>query len=123
LVSGNPVSNGESLNMTFNVVEPEINILILFNQPFLTENQLDGISQIKLSKIFPSCAPSPVLTSADWTNGKMLNQVWSHFSDTNTHDHEHYYKYVIPGGQNGVTNGKGAYLKEDIVFYINVTLE
>ncbi|MDR0639311.1 MAG: Ig-like domain-containing protein [Spirochaetaceae bacterium] len=122
-VLGEPVSNGGTVDLSFGGAEAEAGISIIFGQPFLTENQIDCINQIKLSKVFPVCAPVPVLTSADWTGGKILYQVWSKFSDSNVHNHPHYYKYVIPGGQNGVTNGKGAYLQKDVVFYIKVTLE
>jgi hypothetical protein len=122
-VLGKSVVNGGTVTITLDVAEAKADIAVTFNQPFLTENQIDAISQIKLSKLFPADAPVPVLMSADWTQDKMLNQIWSNLSDTDTHDHPHYYQCVVPGGQNGVTNGRGAYLKEDIVFYINVTLQ
>jgi hypothetical protein len=62
-----------------------------------------------------------VLVSVDWTQAQMINLLWSGFSASGSHDHPHYYKFVISGGQNGIVNGTGAYLKEDIVFHINVT--
>jgi hypothetical protein len=121
-VSGESVANGGTVNIELDPVEAEFNISIKFNQIFLNVNQIDCIDQTKLSKIFPADAPVPVLTFAKWTQGQMFNQVWLKLNE-NEHKHTHYYKCVIPGGQNGITNGKGAYLKEDIVFYINVTFK
>jgi hypothetical protein len=126
-VSDKTVKNGGTVDIKLNPVEAELNISIRFNQVFLSANQIDCINRIKLSKIFPADAPVPVLTIADWTKDQMFNQIWSKLGGTgdieNEHKHPHYYKCVIPGGQNGITNGKGAYLKENIVFYINTEFE
>ncbi|MDR1231233.1 MAG: Ig-like domain-containing protein [Spirochaetaceae bacterium] len=118
-----PVVNGGAVTIEFDSDEEEVSILMTFNQVFLGENQIDCVNQIKFSKVFPADAPVPVLIYADWTSDKMFAQIWSKLSDQKEHSHPHYYKCVIPGGQNGITNGKGAYLKEDIVFYINVTFK
>jgi hypothetical protein len=120
-VSGSPVRSGGEYEAVLDAVEPELTISVEFNQAFLSENQIDSLNQIKVSKVFPADAPTPVLTSAVWTKDKMLSQVWSKLLDSGGHDHRYYYQCVIPGGQNGVTNGKGAYLKEDIVFYISAS--
>jgi hypothetical protein len=120
-VSGSPVRSGGEYEAVLDAVEPELAISVEFNQAFLSENQIDSLNQIKVSKVFPADAPTPVLTSAVWTKDKVLSQVWSKLADSGGHDHRHYYQCVIPGGQNGITNGKGAYLKEDLVFYISAS--
>jgi hypothetical protein len=126
-VSGEPIVNGGVVMVKFNPVEAKFAILITFNQTFLNANQIDCVNQIKLTKIFPADAPMPVLISADWTQDKMFNQIWSKLDENgdkeNDQKHPYYYKYTIPGGQNGITNGRGAYLKEDIIFYINAEFE
>jgi hypothetical protein len=118
-VCGQPVENGGEVEVVLGSVEANFDIKITFNQDFLSANQTDCISQIKLAKMFPADAPVPVLTYADCTEARLFNQIWSKLTDEKKHDHPHYYKCVIPGGQNGITNGKGAYLKEDVFFYIN----
>jgi hypothetical protein len=125
-ISGKPVVNGGAVDIKLDAntkAEAQFDVSILFNQGFLNANQIDCVNQIKLSKIFPADAPTPMLTSAIWIDDQLFDQIWSKLSDEKEHNHPHYYKCVIPGGQNGVTNGKGAYLKEDIVFYINAVFE
>jgi hypothetical protein len=114
------VLNGGTVEVTLDNIVPEIGISVEFNQAFLDGAQTDCLNQAKLSKIFPSDAPTPVLIFTDWTKGKVFHQVWANFADAAIHGRPYYYKYVIPGGQNGIRNGKGAYLPEDIVFYLNV---
>jgi hypothetical protein len=122
-VSGKSVVNGGRINIEIDPDEAEFDIMITFNQDFLGENLTDCISQIKLINLFPMEAPLPVLTYTDCTGARLFNQVWSKLYDGKTHDFPHYYKYVIPGGQNGITNGAGAYLKEDHIFFINAVDE
>jgi hypothetical protein len=113
------VSNKGAVDVILENTESEIQLSIDFDQRFSSENQIDCINRLKLSRLFPSDAPTPALISARWSYAKTLDMIWS-LSPGVSAAGRLYYKCVIPGGQNGITNGDGAYLKEDIVFYVNV---
>jgi hypothetical protein len=102
-----------------------LEMIIDFNVPFDDEHKLGVIDQISFVSIFPRGISVVYPVSAHWENGgasgSRVRIEW--IGACNTDDENHFYKITLPGGRNGITNGCGALLPEDKIFYLEVIKE
>jgi hypothetical protein len=95
--------------------------ILRFSLPFEAEAVRDDAFAIELEPFFPPSLPavflrfvSRVLPSQD-----RIRMVWEGLEE-GTAAEPHYYRLRVPGGVNGVHNGKGSYLREDMIIYFKV---
>ncbi|MDR2103911.1 MAG: Ig-like domain-containing protein [Treponema sp.] len=99
-----------------------LELVIRFSLPFTTEARLDTALRISLDTFFPGKLPPVALRSAHWVLEKELHLVWEGLEEGQKGE-AHYYRLTIPGGRNGIGNGRGAYLKETQYLYLEAVNE
>jgi hypothetical protein len=101
-----------------------IKLFITFSLMFDTKSPVvqECVYKISLSPIFPSSLSPAGLCTAMWFYLDMLYLEWKDLEGGDPGQFN-YYTLVIPGGTGGIQNGKGAYLKEDLVLYLEVYYE
>jgi len=81
------------------------------------EEKQNTARKITLSPFFPITLVPVALQYVDWLPNDRLYMCWEGLKAGNS-EIPHYYKLTIPGGRNGINNGMGMYLKEDITIYL-----
>jgi hypothetical protein len=99
-----------------------LELIIRFSLSFTTEARLDTALRISLDTFFPGTLPPVALRSAYWVFEKELHLVWEGLEE-GKNDEAHYYRLTIPGGRNGIGDGRGAYLKETFYLYLEAVNE
>jgi hypothetical protein len=89
-----------------------------FSQPFSIQNKTDMPTKITFTPYFPSLPAIPQI-KIHWTSEMNLSCHWDNI-EYGDDDIPHYYKLTIPGGQSGINNGQGSYLKESISIIVEV---
>ena len=79
--------------------------------------------RISLRPHFPATLPPVSLRTARWVSSDKLLMEWEGLVPSAdpgivNPGEAHYYKLLIPGGSGGVHNGRGSYLKEDFVLFL-----
>ena len=95
-----------------------IQFALHFSLPFDTGNPAvmeECAFRISLRTFFPGTLPPVSLRSARWIGSDRLLLQWE---GPECGDEPHYYRLIIPGGRNGVHNGLGSYMKDDLVLYL-----
>jgi hypothetical protein len=90
-----------------------------FNTVFSETAKLEVAAAISLTGIFPAGNPVVYPVCAKWplpADNTRLRIDWA--GARNTEDIPHFYKLTVPGGANGITNGEGELLQQDIVIYL-----
>jgi len=95
---------------------------IRFSLSFNTEEKQNTALKITLSPFFPITLVPIALQHVDWLSDDNLNMRWEGLK-AGEKETRHYYKLTIPGGRNGINNGMGMYLKEDIIIYLEAVNE
>ena len=75
--------------------------------------------RITLRPFFPATLPSVNLRSARWLSSDRLLMEWEGAEGGNSEEPQHY-RLLIPGGPNGVHNGRGSFLQSDFILYLEV---
>ena len=92
----------------------ELTVNICFSTVIKPENQNLAVKKINMSLLFPATSESPVQTQIQWNNsGNRVSLTWENFS-IETADVESFYKLQIIGGKNGINNGFGEYMEDDL---------
>ena len=89
---------------------------IRFSLPFSMEAQSEYTPRISLLPYFPHTLSSVNLRFVRWLAPDLLRMEWEGISN-GTETEPHYYRFVLPGGRNGINNGYASYLKEENYFY------
>jgi hypothetical protein len=88
-------------------------VRLKFNVPIADAAQRDRIvTLISCSSLFPS-ALSPSLKSAQWASDSRLELSYAGFA-TSTAAKTYYYKFLIPGGSSGISDGDGGTMEKDL---------
>jgi hypothetical protein len=90
---------------------------IRFSLPFTAEAKKDTALRITLSPFFPGTLAPIALRSVTWLSDDRLRMDWEGI-EPGTAGEAHYYKFHIPGGKGGISNGGGMYLPEDKFLYL-----
>ncbi len=100
----------------------ELFFSIGFSLPFSTEEKQNTAMKITLVPFFPRTLKPVALQYVKWFSDDDLNMCWKDLEASNG-EIPHYYKLTIPGGRNGINNGRGMYMKEDVVIYLEAVNE
>ena len=95
-------------------------LFIRLNPAFDAENASvceESAFKISLRSFFPGSLPPVSLRTAKWLNQDWLFMEWEGLNGGEP-GALHYYRLLIPGGAGGIQNGRGSYLKEDFILYL-----
>jgi hypothetical protein len=115
-LKGGGISTGTVLQVPVEAANGIIGLDIRFSYLFTEEAMLDAAFRITLEVFFPGTLGPVSLRSARWRNDS-LRLEWDGL-EAGKPGEAHYYKLSIPGGRNGITDGKGSYLKDDLTIYL-----
>jgi hypothetical protein len=90
---------------------------IRFSLPFNRQEKQNTALKVMLTPFFPKTLAPVALQNVDWFSDDQLLMCWEGLT-AGDDDTRHYYRLTIPGGKNGITNGIGMYMKEDITIYL-----
>jgi hypothetical protein len=93
---------------------------IRFSFGFTEEAKQNAVKKITLVPYFPRSLPPVVLKNADWAADDCIIMKWEGLQASN--DLPNIYRLTIPGGENGVSNGRGSYLESDVTIMLEAVL-
>lgn len=97
--------------------DKEVVLEIGFSSSIEESEKSSVIKNIQVSAFFPSSADIPYLSRVTWNPGNTLvTMTWKNFSVT-TLGIGNIYRIRIAGGQSGMNNGRGEFMKEDACVY------
>lgn len=96
-----------------------VRCIINFSLPFDQKIYEESVFKISLRSFFPDMLLPASLRSARWVSTDRLLMEWEGL-EAGEGGEAHFYKLLIPGS---VHNGRGSYLKEDFVLYLEVEHE
>jgi len=111
------ISSNTAMPVRIEPVIGELFFSISFSLPFSIEEKQNAALKITLSPFFPKTLAPVALQYVSWFSDDSLNMCWEGLKPGNS-ETPHYYKLTIPGGRNGINNGRGMYMKEDIDIYL-----
>jgi Bacterial Ig-like domain len=92
-------------------------IAVEFNAPIIDAGWRDRIvTLVSCASLFPS-ALSPALKSAQWVGATRLELSYAGFS-ASTVSKTYYYKFLVPGGTSGISDGAGGTMEKDLWFVL-----
>lgn len=97
-----------------------IRYIIHFSLLFDTEKPAvleESVFRISLRPFFPATLPPVSLRFVQWISSDKLLMEWEG-PEAGIPGEAHFYRLVIPGGSGGLHNGRGSYLKEDFVLFL-----
>jgi hypothetical protein len=94
-----------------------IRFTIKFSQLFNEEAKQKTVLAVSLIPFFPSNLDHIALRFVSWFSDDMLNMEWERL-EAGTPDEPHYYRFLIPGGRNGIDNGGGIYLEQEMSLFL-----
>jgi hypothetical protein len=97
--------------------------ILRFSLPFEPEAVRDDALSIELEPFFPLSLPAVFLRFVSRVSPSQdrIRMVWEGLEE-GTAAEPHYYRLRIPGGINGVHDGKGSYLQEDMIIYFKAEM-
>ena len=117
------ISLNTAIPVRVDSVTGKLSFSIRFSLPFTTEEKQNTALKITLSPFFPKTLVPIALQYVSWfSSDDILNMRWEGLKAGNS-ETPHYYKLTIPGGRNGINNGMGMYMKEDITIYLEAVNE
>ena len=113
-----PVQNGIYSAVT---IPPEgiTTITIRFSHALTSQAQAAAVLALRLEIYFPGTLRPVSFRSARWWSADTVVLQWEGI-EQGTAAEKKYYRLVLPGGRNGISDGKGSYLKEDTIFFLNI---
>jgi hypothetical protein len=112
--------NGEGIHTFYQEIAVAVTGITLgFSLPFSQEAMVNATLEITLDPWFPASIGSAVLKSATWSAEDTVHLEWEGL-EPGTPGEPHFYRFIIPGGKNGITNGRGSYLKNTQTIYMEV---
>jgi hypothetical protein len=118
VIDSNKSLSGMNVSAKTNPSDKLFHINLTFSEPFTIQNKTDMPVKITFVPYFPSLPAIPQ-TKIHWTSAMNLSCYWDNIEYGDV-DIPHYYKLTIPGGQSGINNGQGSYLKEAISIIVEV---
>jgi hypothetical protein len=93
-----------------------LEIALSFSLPFSREAAVDAALAISLEPWFPGILGPVSLKAAVWSENT-FEMEWDGVEPGEIPE-THHYRLSIPGGKNGITNGRGSTMEEDRIIYI-----
>jgi hypothetical protein len=113
----NDTSLNTALPVSVKQATGELFFSIGFSLPFSMEEKQNTALKITLVPFFPRTLAPVALKYVNWPSDDSLSMCWESLK-AGDDETPHYYKLTIPGGRSGINNGRGMYMKEDIVIYL-----
>ena len=114
----------ENLPEIINAVQVNVNpgtgelfFSIRFSLGFSMEEKQNAAQKITISPFFPRTLAPVALQYVNWISDDSLYMCWEGLT-VGDGENFHYYKLTIPGGKGGITSGRGNYMKEDIILFL-----
>jgi hypothetical protein len=117
-----PETNGSSpVSIDFGG-EGILKFVLTFSLPFTREAQNDESFRISLEPFFPGTLPPLSLKYIRWFSSDRIYMEWEGLEAGNSEE-SHYFRLSLPGGRNGINNGRGSSLEENFYFYFEAVEE
>ena len=94
-------------------------ITLRFSHALNSQAQADTVLALRLEPFFPGTLRPISFRSARWWSADTVVLQWEGI-ERSTAGEKHYYRLVLPGGRNGICDGKGSYLKEDMFLHLEI---
>ncbi len=94
-------------------------LMLRFSAPFDAATKVATAERVTLSAFFPSYLPAPSLRDLCWLSDDTLTMTWEGLR-ANDDEAINFYRLLVPGGQGGILSGKGLWLKDDGLLYLEV---
>ncbi|MDR2490098.1 MAG: hypothetical protein LBD20_01700, partial [Spirochaetaceae bacterium] len=117
------MTNGGIVQMR---VSPQLNFIVVvhWSEYWTQEAKSAALRGITLEPVFPGGLPPLALISARWTTDNTLELKWQGVDTVSDVEaaagRQKFYKITINGGEGGLQNCEGSYIKESIFMYIEV---
>jgi hypothetical protein len=98
-----------------------LKIRLRFSLPFSSQARIDTLLALRFEPYFPGTLNPVSLRSARWWSEDLLDLEFDGIEPGT--EEPHYYRLRIPGGREGITNGRGSYLKETLSIFIEGVME
>jgi hypothetical protein len=86
--------------------------------------QSSAVRGVTLTPFFPGSLEPLVLTSVKWTSGSDIAWSWQGVAALSESEaaagRQKFYRLQIPGGERGLQNGKGSYMKSSRTLYLEI---
>jgi hypothetical protein len=114
--AGAPVPGGI---YTAAVIAPEgiATVTLRFSRAVDPRARADAVLALRLEPYFPGNLRPVSFRSARWWAADTVVLQWEGL-EGGTPGEKHYYRLFLPGGRGGISDGKGSYLEEDTVFFL-----
>lgn len=110
--------SGTRNEMECNAIEGRLSAVIQFSSPIEEHMKQSVCDKITLQSYYPSSISYPIIESISWnTSSRELQCFWTGLTEGTTISPV-YYLLRISGGKQGVSNGRGEYLEEDLCVYL-----
>lgn len=109
--------NGSASTATVVMPDGSLSLSIRFSLPFDLPARVDAVDRVTLAAFFPVSLSSPALRSAAWTASDTLVLSWEGLEPSPA-DRTNWYLLTLPGGRNGLGEGTGLHLREDLLLYL-----
>ncbi|MDR2363918.1 MAG: Ig-like domain-containing protein [Spirochaetaceae bacterium] len=93
-------------------------VTLRFSLPFTQEAMAAAALEISLDPWFPASLGPAVLTAVTCSEDTLLLK-WEGLEPGKSGE-PHFYRLTIPGGKNGIANGRGSYIKDSYHIYMEV---
>jgi len=94
-----------------------LSVYFRFSLPITEEEKKNIPFKISLNAFFPGNLAVTSLQDVLWISGDILQMRWEGLN-AGSIDEPHFYKLTIPGDKNGIVNGSGMYMKNDVTVYL-----
>lgn len=117
-ITGDELKNGN--HHAIKLTAPDVlRLSVRFSLLLTPESIMDISSRINMDVYFPLLLSPVNLRAVESLSADSVTFVWEG-AESGDADVRHFYRFSIPGGKGGTTNGSGAYFKEDRFLYFEV---
>jgi hypothetical protein len=94
-------------------------VTVRFSHAINPEARSAAVLALRLETFFPGTLKPISFRSARWWYTDTVILQWEGIEQSKSNE-KHLYRLVLPGGRSGISDGKGSYLKEDTIFYLEI---
>jgi hypothetical protein len=111
-----PASGGSSPAFTDIPGGGVLRFTVVFSSSFTSGAQGSETFRISLEPFFPASLSPVSLRFVRWLSPYRVRMEWEGL-EAGTEEEPHYYRLSLPGGRNGISNGRGSYPEENFYYY------
>ncbi|MDR0550758.1 MAG: hypothetical protein LBG72_01935 [Spirochaetaceae bacterium] len=118
VISQDDIQNGAAYQIAARA-GMDFQIVINWSEMWTEGAKINAAASVNLQPVFPAGLASVSLVRAKWRTQDKLELIWSGMESA-APGTQKFYKLSVSGGGSGIANGAGSYLKDTMVFYIEV---